>query len=441
MPHLRNGTILRNTEGQKIEVQSLIAAGGQGEVYKVRIGSRYYALKWYFPPTTPSQQKQAEEQITSLHDYLLTVSPPDQRFHWPLSMTTDRKKNSFGYIMELMEPRFEGLEKLVLGKMRPVPSFMILCKAAINLAESFRKLHNMGACYKDINLGGPFLDPRTGEIRIVDTDNVRVNKTPGNILFVFFAAPELVRGEGLCQTNTDIHSLAVLLFYMFVRHHPLDGKKQLQINAFNEVAQKQFYGKQPLFIFDPQDRSNEPVQGFHDSAIRNWKIYPSFLKRLFTRAFTDGLHEPLKRVREGEWMEAFSRLRDSLYHCSCGIENFFDFERAHQGIEQKCWRCGATPPLPPRIDIGDRKIFLNRNTELFPHHFGKTLDFSKPSAKVRQHPKNPNKWGLQNCTNIPWSFVNTQGETVLVEPTRSLPLKKHGCTVDFGTVQAIIQPR
>ena len=437
MPHLKNGTILRNTEGQLIEVQNLIAAGGQGEVYRVRIGSKSYALKWYFPPATPSQQKQAEEQINSLHDYLLTVSPPDHRFHWPLSMTIDKKKNSFGYIMELMEPRFQGLEKLVLGKMRPIPSFGILCKAAINLAESFRKLHNMGACYKDINLGGPFIDPKTGEIRIVDTDNVRVNGTPGNILFIFFAAPELVRGEGSCQTNTDIHSLAVLLFYMFIRHHPLDGKKQLQINAFNEIAQKEFYGKKPLFLFDPHDPSNGPVAGFHDAAIRNWKIYPGFLQRLFTRAFTDGLHEPRKRVREGEWMEAFSRLRDSLYYCSCGVENFYDFERADQGVVQKCWRCGTETQMPYRLDIGDRKIFLNHNTELFPHHLGRTLDFSMPSAAVVQHPQNPKKWGLQNLTNTSWSMQSKQGETIQVEPNRSVPIRS-GCVIQMGTVEGTI---
>ena len=99
----------------------------------------------------------------------------------------------------------------MLGKMKPSPSFRILCKAAIDLAECFRKLHAQGLCYKDINLGGPFIDPSTGDVMICDTDNVRVNKTPGNIIFIFFAAPELIRNEGICQTNTDIHSLAVLL--------------------------------------------------------------------------------------------------------------------------------------------------------------------------------------------------------------------------------------
>ncbi|MEC7987045.1 MAG: serine/threonine protein kinase [Myxococcota bacterium] len=435
MGHLKKGYILRNSEGQMVEVIHMIAAGGQGEVYKVRIGSKHYALKWYFPPTNPQQQEQAGEQLVSLREFLLQNSPPDSRFLWPLSMIMDKKKNSFGYIMELLEPRFQGLEKLVLGRMRPIPKFNILCKAAINLAESFRKLHNMGACYKDINLGGPFLDPNTGDIRICDTDNVRINKTPGNIIFIFFAAPELIRNEGICQTNTDIHSLAVLLFYMFVRHHPLDGKRELKINVFNEIAQREFYGKNPIFIYDPQNDSNRPVPGFHDAAIRNWKLYPSFLKRLFTRAFTDGLHEPNKRVREGEWMEAFSKLRDCLYYCSeCGSENFYDFEREDQGEHQVCWRCNQKSRLPMRLDIGDRKIFLNYNSALYPHHLGKRLDFSRTIAEVNQHPQNPRKWGLKNLSVSTWSFTGKNGTVINVEKERSLPLRT-GLEVNFGAVQ------
>ena len=188
MPQLKRGQQLLTKDGQSIQVESLIAEGGQGEVYKVRSGKREYALKWYHTPTTPNQKTQAKEQYQALKNYLLVNAPPDSRFLWPISIVQDPHQRTFGYLMNLMEPRFQGLEKLVLGKMRPVPSFLTLCRAAIGLAECFRKLHNMGACYKDINLGGPVLDPTNGDILICDTDNVRVNKTPGNIIFIFFAA-------------------------------------------------------------------------------------------------------------------------------------------------------------------------------------------------------------------------------------------------------------
>ncbi len=441
MPQLKPGQHLITQNGASVEVQSLIGSGGQGEVYKVLSNGRHYALKWYHVPATPAQEQQLAEQRNALETYLLQNAPPDARFLWPHALVRDPRKRSFGYLMDLLEDRFQGLEKLVLGRMRPVPRLRTLCHAAIQLSESFRKLHNMGACYKDINLGGPFIDPATGEIRICDTDNVRINKTPGNIIFIFFAAPELIRNEGTCQINTDIHSLAVLLFYMFIRHHPLDGRRELQVNVFNEVAQRKFYGRDPIFIYDPQDESNRPVKGFHDPAIRNWQIYPGFLQRLFTRAFTDGLHHPNQRVREGEWMAAFSRLRDSLYYCShCGSENFFDFERDANGQHIHCWRCQKTSVLPMRLDIGDRRIFLNHDTALYPHHLGERLDFSAAAAQMNQHPQDPRKWGLKNNTKIPWESRTRDGKTRTIEPGRSVPLHS-GLTLQFGTVEGQILHR
>ena len=34
--------------GQECIVESFLGGGGQGEVYRAKIGSEYYALKWYF---------------------------------------------------------------------------------------------------------------------------------------------------------------------------------------------------------------------------------------------------------------------------------------------------------------------------------------------------------------------------------------------------------
>ena len=438
---LKPGQLLVSGDGLVVEVLELIGAGGQGEVYRVQVEGKPYALKWYHHPATDAQRAVADEQRHALTGYLLNNAPPDSRFLWPLAFVDEPEGRTYGYLMELLPQRFQGLESLVLGQMRPVPSFRKLCRAAIGLAECFRKLHNMGACYKDINLGGPVLDPDNGDVMVCDLDNVRINKTPGNIIFVFFAAPELIRGEGTCQTNTDIHSLAVLLFYMFVRQHPLDGVKQLRVNVFNEAAQRKFYGREPVFIFDPGNDTNRPIPGFHDHAIRNWSIYPHFLQRLFIRAFTDGLHTPTLRVREGEWMEAFSRLRDSLFYCAgCGSENFYDFERNVDGQQQPCWRCGATSPVPIRLEIGDRWILLNHNTQLFAHHLGRRLDFSHQAAKVSQHPTNPAKWGLTNISNSKWTFRAKDGALKECASGRSVPLR-NGLEINFGTVQGIIRVR
>ena len=54
---LKNGTILTSESGNKYEVVSLLGAGGQGEVYDVKLGSNHYALKWYFKGSATERQK------------------------------------------------------------------------------------------------------------------------------------------------------------------------------------------------------------------------------------------------------------------------------------------------------------------------------------------------------------------------------------------------
>ena len=51
----------------------------------------------------------------------------------------------------------------------------------------------------------------------------------------------------------------------------------------------QLYGVNPVFIFDPDDKSNRPVRGYQDNAIIYWDLYPKALKDLFTNAFTVGI--------------------------------------------------------------------------------------------------------------------------------------------------------
>ncbi|MBT3220551.1 MAG: serine/threonine protein kinase [Proteobacteria bacterium] len=439
MSLLKTGLRLRSGEGLSVRVLELIGAGGQGEVYRVLAGNTEYALKWYHHPATELQRTWAAEQEEALVGYLLKNPSPDPRFLWPLDIVREPEGRTFGYLMDLLPHRFVGLEELVLGRVRPVPTLRALCTAAIGLAECFRKLHNIGACYKDINLGGPVIDASTGEVMVCDVDNVRINKTPGNIIFVFFAAPELILNEGTCQTNTDIHSLAVLLFYLFIRHHPLDGARELKVNVFNEVAQRKFYGREPVFIFDPKDGSNRPVPGFHDAAIRNWDRYPQFLKDRFTQAFTVGLHHPTRRVREGEWMDTFSRLMDCLYYCShCGSENFLDFDRLEGGTPRPCPRCGEASTLPLVLDLKGHRVLLTHSTKLHPHHLGKSLDFSVPLGEVAQHPSSPNRWGLRNLTDDTWTFTGQDGQQRAVPPGRALPLKTQ-LEVHLGTTVGTIR--
>lgn len=175
------------------------------------------------------------------------------------------------------------------------------------------------------------------------------------------------------------------------------------------------------------------MPGFHDNAIRNWGLYPGYLKALFERAFTEGLHQPERRVREGEWMEAFGRLRDGIWYCTCGVENFLDTE-----VEKTvCWRCGVPGTMPLVLDFGKDRVHLNADTYLYNHHVGNRLDFATLAAEMNPHPTKKNVWGLKNLSRRKWTYTGKDGEEKDVMPGRSVPIRA-GLTINFGKVEGTI---
>ena len=106
------------------------------------------------------------------------------------------------------------------------------------------------------------------------------------------------------------------------------------------------------------------MPGVHDNALAFWRIYPQFLRDLFTRAFTNGLHHPASRIRESEWRMGCVRLRDSIFYCPyCSLENFYDSDKLKAtGQPGLCWSCATELQLPPRIRIGKNTVMLNYDT-------------------------------------------------------------------------------
>jgi serine/threonine protein kinase len=430
------GQVVRlETSKAPCKVDKFLGGGGQGEVYKADVGGKDVALKWYFPVQATPEQRAALET-------LVDMKAPNERFLWPLEMAAEPGVEGFGYIMPLREPRFKGIVDLM--KRRIEPTFRALATAGFILSDSYLQLHAKGLCYRDISFGNVFFDPDSGETLICDNDNVTVDgKAEGGVLGTpRFMAPEVVRGEAKPSTQTDLFSLAVLLFYMFMVHHPLEGKRETDIKCLDLPAMNQLYGTDPLFIFDPNDDSNRPVPGYHDNAIAFWPIYPQFLRDLFTKSFTVGLHDPLARVRESEWRSAMVKLRDSIFYCGqCGAENFYDVEALRtEGQLTPCWACGNDLTLPPRIRIDKDVVMLNHDTQLFPHHVddGRMYDFSQPIAQVVQHPKDPSVWGLKNLSDEKWVITTRQGEVQDVEPGRSVTLAV-GTRINFGKKEGEIR--
>ena len=253
-----------------------------------------------------------------------------------------------------------------------------------------------------------------------------------------FMAPEVVRRETVPSDQTDRYSLAVLLFYMLMGGHPLDGEREASIRCLDVPALEKLYGFQPLYIFDPNDHTNRPRQGVHDNPIAFHPLYPPQLRDLFQRSFTEGLHYPTKRVRESEWRKAFARAVDSILPCTCRAENFYDANALRSQGAGNCWSCRSALTLPPRIRIENDVVILTRETRLYGHHIGVVQDDGSPIAEVSQNPSTSVLFGLRNMTSEAWTLTRPDGSIVDVPPGRSVPILP-GNSINFGPVTGEIR--
>lgn len=445
-----HSTVYVHPSGGLCTVVNLLGEGGQGTVYRATWSSKPVALKWYLPEFLQSSPDQRFRL-----DNLIRKKKPSEAFLWPLAIVEAEGIPGFGYLMPLRQARFKTIPDLLFRNINA--TFRVLTLVGLQLARQYQELHGQGYCYGDINMGNAAFDPQTGDIAICDNDNAvpdDLGKPWTGVLGTpKFMAPEIVRGETLPRTATDLHSLAVLLFYIFCNHHPLEGKRVLSIPIMDPQAGIRIYGQEPVFIFDPQDRSNEALPREKDptpqglagaTALALWSLYPQFLRDLFTQAFTVGLRDSHQRVVESVWQKAFARLGDVLMYCRCAAENFYDGEalKATGGKAPHCWACQREIPLPFRIRLGkDTVVMLNHDSRLYPHHTKRIqtsgYDFSHSVAQVVRNPSDQRIWGLKNLSQDKWMVTLADKPTREVLPGQSVTLTV-GTRINFGQTEGEI---
>ncbi len=420
---MRKPELLKITDGTRITANRLLGQGGQGEVWKATDGGEAVAVKIYHRNTSTVEQKAVLER-------LVEKGSPAPHFLWPMAMVKDIQSERYGYIMALREPNFRGVEDFMARRIHP--SLRALLTAGRKLADGFLRLHSHGLCYRDISFTNVFFDPKTGDIRICDNDNVDITGAEtGSVLGTQrFMAPEVVRREQAPSADTDLYSLAVLLFFLLYGGHPLDGQLEANIRCLDVPAYERLYGSNPLYIWDTKDDSNRPVPGIHDNPIAFRDMYPGILADLFRRSFTDGLRYPPRRVRESEWRKALASAINSIWRCGCGAENFYEPAVAPAG-GKRCWSCKKPLVLPPRIKIDDEIILLNRTTRLFGYHVGQARDDDTPIAEVVQNSQVRNLFGLRNLTTEAWTMTKSDGSVVDVSPGRAVSILNDN-RINFG---------
>lgn len=441
---LTAGTKVNTQYHGPLTIEKRLGGGGQGEVFLAYDSKNArFVVKWYFKEQATEAQKRAISDLISKQP----KGEEGKRFIWPLDIVTASDNTApdfFGYLMALIDrKRFSELGD-VQSKRMPQPDIATLCKICAQAAQSYRQLHLAGYCYRDISAGNLMFDPKIGDVLICDNDNVGVNNTTeSQVLGTWeYMAPEVILKANKPSTLTDLHSLAVLFFNMWMWHHPFHGDMESKIRSWDIPAKRKIYAEEPVFIFDPQNNANYPNDPDYKTVRTRWQACPPLLKDIFTAAFVDGLRSPEKRPRELDWFNCFVRMKDNVIGCpSCGANNIWD-----PAISKfTCWNknCGKQIPLPPRLILTTQKgafsFILKRDSVISKYYEnGSMEDLKHNIAVVVQNPQNPSVWGLRNLTGASWQATMLDGKVQEVPPQRAVPLVA-GIKFDMGYGKGEIQ--
>jgi DNA-binding helix-hairpin-helix protein with protein kinase domain len=193
-------------------------------------------------------------------------------------------------------------------------------------------LHAAGLCHSDLSYNNVLVDPVTGNACIIDADELVVpgKYPPGVIGTPDFIAPEVMQTKSLPLSDpnkklpcidTDKHALAVMIYMYLLNRHPLRGGKVHDIDPAKD--EELSMGKNALFIEHPTDSSNRvKVNDLEKSQLPQgdpsklpYTICGPYLKKLFDKAFIDGLHDPSKRPTAQEWETALVKTADLVQPC------------------------------------------------------------------------------------------------------------------------------
>lgn len=417
---LKRGQQVRLRDGRCVTIIGEINGGGQGTVYRVRLNGNQFALKWYFLGCIDDPQKFYNHLSANI-----VAGAPSRAFVWPQQLTEYVAGDTFGYIMRIIPNDYKSFSSFLTANVRFI-NVKSMVNAALNIAAAIKKLHEKGLSYKDLHDENIFIDPTDGKVLICDTDNVTREGNPSKIIGKpNYIAPEVLRGEKMPDRYTDRHSLAVIIFMLLIGDHPLAGKRTM-VPILTDRLDRKFFGTEPLFIFDKNDRSNAPHPDLHKNALNMWKFFPNFIKNFFQRAFSqdvllNGTTHPAIRPTPQEWLNVLIRLKSSIVRCpNCGEEMFLESE-----LPTICYSCKNISRAVGYLAFNGKQnltVPIFKNALMYDYE-----DFRIETAVILER---GGRFGLQNNSSQIWRITSPHCK-FLKNPGEVLVLGQN-FRIDFG---------
>ena len=341
---------LTASDGSTVEFYDEIKAqGGVKDVYFST--DKTYVVAFYRKNLSPAEKDRLSNIVGPYHKRIFE-SPEGNYWKEYLIMPTKMVKwnEKTGVVLPFYPKRFffsggpfDGKEKegkwFASAKLRNrfLPAdqkgtWLSNVHMCLKIARAVRRLHAAGLAHSDLSYKNVLVDPISGNACIIDADELVVPGkydagvlgTPDFIAPEVMATRELKLGDPnkkLPSINTDRHALAVLIYMYLLNRHPLRGGKVWDIDPAKDEAISM--GEKALFIEHPTDKANrvkpqeldksQLPQG--DPTKLPYTICGPYLKKLFDRAFIDGLHNPLARPSAAEWEDALVKTCDLVQPC------------------------------------------------------------------------------------------------------------------------------
>ena len=349
---------LTASDGSTVEFYDEIKAqGGVKDVYFST--DKTYVVAFYRNPTN-ANDKARLENIVGVYREKIFVQNSDgdywnDIFAWPTKMV--EWKGLTGIVIPFYNKKFfftgidaqwpfikNGQEKngkwfssaKLINKFVPADqkgTFLSRLHMCLKIARGIRRIHAAGLAHSDLSYNNVLVDPLSGSACIIDDDGLVVpGKFPPEVVGTpGFIAPEVLATKtlkiddpkkNLPKITTDRYALAVLIYTFLLNRHPLDGGKVWNIDDPQKDDDMR-YGAKALFIEHPTDSTNRvkpnqlaPSQLPQGDPNRlPYTICGPYLKKLFDKAFIDGLHNPSMRPSAAEWEDALIKTCDLVQPC------------------------------------------------------------------------------------------------------------------------------
>lgn len=189
--------------------------------------------------------------------------------------------------------------------------------------------------------------------------------------------------------------------------------RTLTVPEMNDYYLQLCYGKNPIFIADPIDRSNGPnknIEGVRNY-FKRWSILSKRIQDMFIRAFSKEamLHDERKFPDEKEWQRALLQYRSLFVKCPiCGKETLID----DTPLICKC--CHQKYPVYGVFKVENYEIPIVKNGGIFQEHIDDFSDTDvhfvpKRISIVRVNSKK-GIVALENISSINWTYKYPDGK-------------------------------